>query len=325
MKSSNRLLLSCAAVALILAVAWSWHGRSQRVNSTRRPAVAALSLPVAKNALVGKRTQPIVPLLSSPSASAVPTASVAVSPIAAFNAWAEKFLAAAPERRAGSLAEGEQLAEVRRVQMRELIKTNPREALAQELPYRVRKDLPASFGPLLEQRVSGRGDYDVLVSDPPPGEEAAADPIQRQVTLLGTTYEAYTFGSRLRQTTAKGLALSGIVIDHLMALDPSPGHVVDSDEAQVRIDAGQVPAHPICTFSGQPIIGNPTLLDIGGRLLPFCNRSEAIHLSGQLAAAESATGLLGDTGGSPNPTNPPPGTVLRYTQGRRTILFIRLI
>src|SRR6266851_1546606 len=325
MKRSNRLFLSCAAVALILAVAWSWHGRSRRVNSARRPAVAAPSLLAAKNALVGKRTQPIVPLLSSPPTSSVPAAPVAISPIAAFNAWAEKYLTAAPEHRANSLAEGEQLAEARREQMRELIKTNPREALAQELLYRIRKELPASFGPLLEQRVSGRGDYTVLAFDPLPGPEAVADPIQRQVTLRGTTYEAHTFGPRLRQTTAKGLALSGIVIDNLLALDPSPGHVVDSDEAQVRIDAGQIPAHPICTFSGQPIIGKPTLLDIGGRLLPVCNRSEAIHLSGQLAAAESATGLLGDTGGTPNPTNPPPGTVLRYTQGRRTILFIRLI
>jgi len=132
MKRSNRLFLSCAAVALILAVAWSWHGRSRRVNSARRPAVAAPSLLAAKNALVGKRTQPIVPLLSSPPTSSVPAAPVAISPIAAFNAWAEKYLTAAPEHRANSLAEGEQLAEARREQMRELIKTNPREALAQD-------------------------------------------------------------------------------------------------------------------------------------------------------------------------------------------------
>jgi len=324
MKTSNRLLLSCAAVALILVLAWSWQSRGRRDDTARRPA-AAPSLPAAKNTLAAKQARPVVPLLSSPPTLSAPAAPVAVSPIAAFNSWSEKFLAATPEQKAGSLAEGEQLAKARRDQMRELIKNNPREALAQELPYRVRKDLPASFGPLLEQRVSGRGDYDVLVSDPLSGEEADADQIQRQVTLRGRTYEAYPFGTRLRQTTAKGLALSGIVIENLMALDPSPGHVVDPDEAQVRIDAGQVPAHPICTFSGQPIIGKPTLLDLGGMILPVCNRSEAMHLSGQLAAAESATGLLGDTGGIPNPTNPPPGTVLRFTQGRRTVLFIRLI
>src|SRR5260370_40683358 len=110
MKRSNRLFLSCAAVALILAVAWSWHGRSRRADPARRPAAAAPSLLAAKNALAGKRTQPIVPLLSAPSASSVPAAPVALSPIAVFNAWAEKYLAAAPEHSAGSLAAGEQLA-----------------------------------------------------------------------------------------------------------------------------------------------------------------------------------------------------------------------
>src|SRR6266849_3349429 len=107
MKTSNRLLLSCAAVALILAVAWSWHGRSRRVNSAQRPGDAAPALAAAKNALAGKRTQPVVPLLSSPPTLAVPAAPAAVSPVNAFNSWMEKYLAAAPEHKAGSLAEGE--------------------------------------------------------------------------------------------------------------------------------------------------------------------------------------------------------------------------
>src|SRR5712692_7023566 len=121
MKSSNRLLSSCAAVALMFVVAWAWHGRSRGVNSARRPA-AAPSLPAVKNALAGKRTQPVVALLSSPPTLSVPAAPVAVAPVAAFNSWTEKFLATAPEHRAGSLAEGEQLAKARRKQMRELIK-----------------------------------------------------------------------------------------------------------------------------------------------------------------------------------------------------------
>src|SRR5438034_9183181 len=109
MKSSNRLLLSCAAVALILLVAWSWHERSRHANSARRPAGAPF-LPPAKTALAGKQAQPVVPLLSSPPSFSEPVAPAAVSPIVAFNSWGEKFLATAPEHRAGLLAEGEQLA-----------------------------------------------------------------------------------------------------------------------------------------------------------------------------------------------------------------------
>src|SRR5438876_1143526 len=70
--------------------------------------------------------------------------------------------------------------------------------------------------------------------------------------------------------------------------------------------------------------GKQTLVDLGGEILEFCRLSHAHHLIQQLAKMESQKLLLGDTGGGPNPTNPPPGTGVTFSQGHRTLLYIRV-
>ena len=67
-------------------------------------------------------------------------------------------------------------------------------ALAQELPYALRRTLPASVQKLLEERVSARGDFDVAGLVPVPGRESEATPVVRWVTLDGERYQAFVFG-----------------------------------------------------------------------------------------------------------------------------------
>jgi hypothetical protein len=76
--------------------------------------------------------------------------------VAAFQEWSDAFLKASAAERAAMKAEGIALAEARRPVFKQLIQENPRQAVEQAVPMRVRQELPEEIVALLEERVSGR-------------------------------------------------------------------------------------------------------------------------------------------------------------------------
>src|SRR5205085_3323168 len=209
----------------------------------------------------------------------------------AFDVWSASYLAApTPQAKAALLAQGEQLAQARREGMARLIKSDPEHALALALPYGLRKQLPASINSLLEERVSGRGDYSVIYYTPLPGRESEVPPTEHRVELNHQTYEAYVYGRRLQQSGAQsGISLNGVAIDNYLALSADPIRILSPEEAADAVAARRAKSDAPCVVCGQkPAAGGaPILLDLGGKLLNVCQASEAAVLNKQLSAAES--------------------------------------
>src|SRR6185503_2952477 len=77
------------------------------------------------------------------------------SAIARFQDWQQRYLAAPRFEREALEAEGLRVAAARRGEFKQLIATDPREALSQAVPMVVRQELPASVLELLEERLNG--------------------------------------------------------------------------------------------------------------------------------------------------------------------------
>lgn len=134
----------------------------------------------------------------------------------AFTEWLEHYgRAATANERAALAVEGARLAKARRVWLRELIQTDPRQALAEAVPAEARRELPAEVRDHVEEHVSGRGFYGVSIADYF-GEGRSET--RREVVMNGKRYRAFVFGNRLRQSTRQDTPLRGIVVDDLMAL-----------------------------------------------------------------------------------------------------------
>ncbi|HXI51550.1 MAG TPA: hypothetical protein VNH84_08595, partial [Candidatus Saccharimonadales bacterium] len=120
-------------------------------------------------------------------------ASPAADPIAAFDAWLEKFSNHRDEATTeNSLAEGILLARRRRDALFALIEADPQAALAAAVPIPLRARLPAAFDDLLEERVSGRGYFSVQVAD---NFETGLRQVRREVVVNQQRYEAFVYGT----------------------------------------------------------------------------------------------------------------------------------
>ena len=123
--------------------------------------------------------------------------------VAAFNSWANDFTVATNvAARAQMLAKGLSLAQERRAVLAELIKSNPRAAIASAVPASIRQQLPPDVAAELETRVSGIGDLSVL-GVMPAKDGPSVRPIERFVRLDGRTYRAYVYGRRANQTSSR--------------------------------------------------------------------------------------------------------------------------
>ncbi len=149
----------------------------------------------------------------------------------AFRAWTERYQAA-PSLAARLVleSEGVALAQARRSEMRKMIVTDPRQALAVTVPAVVRQELPAAVLAQLETRHSGRGDYALMAASPEPGVPLLGPAQQRIVYLDGETFTARAYGRREGQLTKEGASLHGIALEGQFALHESPLRVLEPGE-----------------------------------------------------------------------------------------------
>src|SRR5688572_24168885 len=144
------LLFSAVVVSVAIAVFSFWPRSESKPNpggtSSREP-----EAPQRQTAEKGS------PNLAPP---AEPTTAVAK-----FSQWSETFLdTPSADRTADLMTQGAELARNRRAEMAELIKRDPKEALEAAVPMAVRQRLPQAIVDQLEERVSGRAFYGVLVA-----------------------------------------------------------------------------------------------------------------------------------------------------------------
>ena len=153
----------------------------------------------------------------------------------------------------------------------------------------------------------------------------------------GQDYEAYVYGERFRQQTRQGVPVWGVALDGKLAVAESPARVLGAVETQDVIAAGRLVKDPVCGITGKPVelasqaktgvqpAATGTLVELGAKIMSFCRPAHATHFSGTTAKHATASprvlgnGVAGNHGGG---TYSPAYT---YTQGVKTILYMRLV
>jgi len=239
---------------------------------------------------------------------------VAEPAFARFAEWANKYRAADATDKAAMEQEGVQLARERREALRGLIQTDPERALALAVPVGVRGSLPDAVNGLLEERLSGRGSLDVFGALAKPGREHEVTPTFRKATVNERSYDAFVYGRRLGEPSRRSVALNGVAVDNLMAVNENPLRLLEPEEAASRLP---VASDAVCAVSGNPSTVNqtPVVADAGGETYVLCGPSHALPLNEQLIRAEVA----GNTGGGGGEV-----AASAATEGTKKLILIRV-
>jgi len=210
--------------------------------------------------------------------------------LAAFSSWAQRYLAKDQADRNTMVSEGIELAQNRRTALLELIKTDPREALASSVPFAVRQQMPAAVSAQLEQRISGKGSLEVLATVPREGALGDQPAIIRSALIGQERFTAHVFGERKNQRTTSGISLHGVAIEGQVALSESPIRVLEPGEP---LPAGATNAEPICSVSGlatgsagNPPTGGAVLAASGDQAHWLCRGGHLEGLEYKVRAAE---------------------------------------
>jgi hypothetical protein len=243
----NRIRGAVPSGAALLAIALIWLARDLQKSPPPPPAPTTPQLvstsPAAVTALAARAS----PSLQSPKEK--PEADG--TDFGQFDRWAKAYLAASADQKEELLEHGIALATKRRAALKELIVSDPREALARAVPVVVRQDLPGAILAQLEQRINSRGFFGVKATI---GGEAA--PIRREVRLVdGAKYDAYVYGRRAQQTTTENAFINGIAIDGALALDERPLRVLEAGE---RPPSGKLIVQT-CPISGRRLTWSGSL------------------------------------------------------------------
>jgi hypothetical protein len=291
-------LFVCTAVVIIL----------NRPKQTAPPSLAEAKAP---NSVRTVKASPPTPNDQSDAVPAKGPSGLAQTPYARFDDWTKSFL----DSRA-DLAEGVELAKSRRAEMAELIKKDPKAALEAAVPMAVRQKLPQAIVDQLEERVSGRGFYGVLIAT---DFENGTSEIRREVVLNGQTYHAYVYGRRLSQVTQDKVPMWGIAVPNpenpdgpkLLPLSPDPIRPIEPGEIVAATPSEPCPVSTVQSDT----YGTEALAEVGGKIEKFCMASHIYKLNDRLAA-DIGLGGSGD--------DEPPTAKDAWSQGPKTLLYMRV-
>lgn len=236
---------------------------------------------------------------------------------AAFRDWTRLHAAADPNGRTALEGEGIRLAARRREDLKDLIGSDPRRALELAVPLAVRRTLPPSVAELLETRVEGRGDYEVLAGVRDPGGEEGTPILLRRVVLGNVRYQASTYGARLTQPTLFNVPLHGIAVEDSLALAESPIRRLEESE---RTELGLArPAH-VCALDQRvldaALAGEEVPAIAGGDLIWTCGNAHLEAMNDRLMALALDSDST-DANGAPRSRR-------AYTEGTKRLIFIRV-
>ena len=236
---------------------------------------------------------------------------------AKFADWSDKYAAETdPAAKRGLEAAGLELAKERREAMKAMIQTDPEKALNLAAPAKIRMDLPESIAGLLEERISGEGNLNVLGVLPAPGKENEVAPVIRTAELNGVSYHAFVYGRRVDEPTRVNVPFHGVSVDNVLALSENAVRILEPEEALKQIQ--EAPKRErICGVSGNrtTINNNETVVDVGGKIIFLCNRLHVDILNKQIAAAGGKTTTTQASGEI---------AASSYTEGQKRLLLIRV-
>ena len=230
---------------------------------------------------------------------ALPASATSASPdeaIRAFAAWTQRYAEAPSSNREVMVEEGKTLAAARRPAFKELIRAQPRLALAAAVPMVVRQDLPATIISLIEERVNDRGALRVYQGVGPDNTSPAAT--HRIAELLsGRTYAAHVYGRREESVIwLPNAAVNGVALDTELAVHDAPYRIMEAGE---RPDPAKR-AVAICPVSGklsmadeqvgQPITEATPALEVYGEIVYLCDGSHTQLYGQTLIQGEGSTG-----------------------------------
>jgi len=287
------------------------------------PAVWSPATPTSSPSLSPSRSAAlpaVAPVRTGPS-NLMPAADVrwrgpiAEGDFSRFRDWTRSYLAADPSAKGSLAADGIALAKARRDDMTGLIKSDPRRALELAVPASIRRDLPAEVAAQLEERVDGRGELAVFGALPAPDAGPDFEPVFRTASIGGRRFKTYVYGRRDSEPTRPDIALHGVALDGLLAVDENPLRLLEPDEA-----AATLATDPMCAVSGLAAsgLGQAVVVDDGGRPLALCSPAHAEALNDERILAESGGDGTGTTtsGGGAKPAS-------ARTEGLKRLLFIR--
>ena len=233
-----------------------------------------------------------------------------------FREWSFRFESSSWTDRVTLEAEGVRLATVRQAALKQLIKTDPKQALGRTVPTSVRRLLPSSVLELLEKRVDGRGDLSVLASLSLPEMGPKAPALWRTVTLGDRLYVAHVYGRRLDEPSRQGIPIHGIVVENQMAVDENPVRILDPGESEAALVGD-----PVCGVAGwtASTYGTTTAVDDGeSTAMVLCSPAHAEEVNRKLIQMESNSGSTQTAAdGTVRPAS-------AYTEGTKRLLLIRV-
>jgi hypothetical protein len=290
------------------------------------PAQAEAGLPGANLSLAAEagptQTGFANPLLANPSGASPDGSQTLGTPdpvteprFVAFRQWWDGYQAAPADERPSLEEAGRQLASRRREEMVDMIQSNPRRALELAIPDRVRDQLPATIQSLLEEPFSARGDLDVLceLELEPGGHEHAC--LRRTLDLNDQIYQAFVFGRRLDDPSRRQVALQGILLEGLAAVDERPLRLLTDLDGPTEFES---PDHETsdCAWCRQSAdSGEAVRLVVAGELRTVCSQEHLAALEEDLANAGSMV---------PAASDPPSLQASAWTEGSKRLILIRV-
>lgn len=244
-----------------------------------------------------------------------------------FRDWTRRFIQTSSPGRTTMINEGVQLAAERRQRMRELIQADPERAIAWTVPVAVRDLMPPPIEALLERRVSGQGNFDLLVSTPAPGE-APTTLVSRDVSIGQEIWQAFVYGRRKDERSKSEIPLHGIAIDSLLALHESPLRVLEpgekprSGQKVVEIcDVSSLSTNVADSVAAAKAQG-PTAVEVAGVIHVLCVPEHVNVLEQRLLKSESGVNAIGPL--TQNDLVPDQPLAASWSDGTKQVLVIRV-
>lgn len=214
-----------------------------------------------------------------------------------FRVWISEYsaLSANSQSREEILQAGIALAKARRPRMEQLIRENPRQALAEGLRFHEWTALPEEIKPEVEQPFSATADYSYLpICREPgtprlPGEPDAITLISLQD---GKTRSSFSYGMRANLTSKNSLPAQGIALGDLAAMREETFQIVEpAEEAAIQslFPLGQLDATRSFA-SGEKVQDEPVLAVAGGRVYSFANEEDVQTLNQHFAELDALPG-----------------------------------
>ena len=223
-------------------------------------------------------------------------ATTTLEPAVEFASWTQRYIAAPIEKRGALISEGVKLARERRPVFRELIQTNPEQALREAVPMVVRQSLPHQVVAMLEERVNRRGA--IRVYQGVGLDNSGPVPTHRIAELEnGKTYQAHVYGRRTESVLwVPNASVNGVAIENDLAVNEQPARVLEVGE---RPDLSLL-AVAICPVSGknsipeedkgETITEATPALEAYGEIIYLCDGSHTMIHQQTLIYGEGASG-----------------------------------